>query len=149
MRNTAKHARRGAVPHSADEPLTMPRFRPLPPCALLGAVLGFGVAVTGCTSSRPAALVLSSGEVLKGTASAVTSGTFVVQKGQLQCTGTFDRTVWGLRIPSWSRPPVAARCNDRRSGKADEKVWSEGEAAILFDDGSGGRLLIGEAAEQL
>ena len=107
-------------------------------------------ALTGCGSSMSAAMVLPSGEVLKGTATAISAGTFVVQNDRIQCMGKFDRTILGYSVPAaWSRPAVSTTCSGPRSGKSNDRIWETNEAIIHFDNGTEARLLIGDAADAL
>ena len=109
----------------------------------LALCVGF---LSACAITAPVAVVSSSGEVLKGTAtSSLTSGTFEVTNGRLNCTGTYDPSP-GSKLVS-----VAVKCSDGRSGvgRAIRDMELSGSGIVNMNDGTKATFIFGQGANAL
>jgi hypothetical protein len=113
-------------------------------------MIGFAgaIALAGCGGgttfgSVPFALILPSGEVLKGSASTqVYKGTFYATNGRVTCSGPFNP---GIRSDAID---VLATCSDaqRGEGTGQQTGSGSGEGTIRLSGGKTATFVFGEAA---
>jgi hypothetical protein len=99
--------------------------------------------LSACSITAPVAVVRSKGEVLKGTAtSTLTSGTFEVTNGQLNCAGNYDPSS-GSRSVS-----LAVKCSDGRAGvgQAIRDTAVSGSGIVNMNDGTKATFIFGQGA---
>jgi hypothetical protein len=105
--------------------------------------------VGGCSSYAPTALVLPSGEILRGESTALVTGYFTVHDDRVSCTGSFGRTVHGYNISVGRKSAVYAACSNGQSATSTDDLSVGGEARLQFAQGKEGRILVGEAARNI
>jgi hypothetical protein len=106
------------------------------------AAAGLCLAATACSSSTPFALVLPSGDVLRGSATTrVFKGSFYATNGKVTCSGPFT--------PSGSTVDVTATCTDtqRGEGSGRETGGDSGEGTLTMKNGKTATFVFGEAAK--
>jgi len=113
----------------------------------LGAPLVPTLMLAACVSASPVAMVLPSGQVLRGNSAATASGSFSVRNEKLSCTGTFTRPINGYNISFGRHTSVFAECSNGQHATSAEPLWEAGQAKLRFTDGSEGMMLIGDAAK--
>lgn len=106
------------------------------------AAAGLCLAATACRSSTPFALVLPSGDVLRGSATTMLfKGSFYATNGKVTCSGPFT--------PSGSTVDVTASCSDteRGEGSGRETGGDSGEGTLAMKNGKTATFVFGEAAK--
>ena len=118
----------------------MPRFAPAPRPALFLAGLA-ALATAGCSSSLPAKLVLSSGDVLTGSATTTVNGQFFVQNTRVNCSGIYEgRNLLGVG----RRAPVTVTCSNGKTGTSQDSLYLDGRASLTMSDRSKAVVTIGD-----
>jgi hypothetical protein len=106
------------------------------------AIAGMAL-LQACSVTQPVAVISSSGQVLRGTAtSEMSGGTFEVTDGKLTCAGNYDVS-GGLTLSA----PV--KCNDGRTGLAiiqRDRGGMTGSGRVRLSDGTDADLVFGPAA---
>jgi hypothetical protein len=115
----------------------------------VGAPLVATLMLAACVTSQPVAMVLPSGQVLRGNSATTASGSFSVRNDKVSCSGTFSRSVAGYNVSLKRHTSVFAACSNGQDATSAEPLWESGQARIRFTDGSEGTMLIGDAAEHL
>src|SRR4051794_8770408 len=77
----------------------------------LGGPLMALLTLAACVSTKPVAMVLPSGQVLRGNSAATASGSFSVRNDKMSCTGTFARPVNGYNFSFGRHTSVFAECS--------------------------------------
>ena len=106
------------------------------------AAAGLCLTATACRSSTPFALVLPSGDVLRGSATTMLfKGSFYATNGKVTCSGPFT--------PSGSTVDVTASCSDtqRGDGSGRETAGDSGEGTLTMKNGKTATFVFGEAAK--
>lgn len=103
------------------------------------------VLLTGCSITRPVAVIGAKGQILRGTATAslTGSGTFSVTDGKLTCSGSYNALDQSLTISM----PVF--CNDGRKGiitATRQLDGLNGSGRVRLSDGSEADFIFGDAA---
>lgn len=108
------------------------------------AVLLVGLAVltiAGCNTSVPARLVLSSGDVLRGSATTTVNGQFFVKNDRVNCSGIYEgRNLLGVG----RRAPVTLNCSNGKTGTSQDSLYGDGRATLTLSDRSKAVITIGE-----
>ena len=115
----------------------------------VGAPLVATLMLAACVTSQPVAMVLPSGQVLRGNSAATASGSFSVRNEKVSCSGTFTRPVNGYNFSFGRHTSVFAECSNGQHATSAEPLWEAGQAKLRFTDGSEGMMLIGDAAEHV
>ena len=103
------------------------------------------LAAGGCSSSTPARLVLSSGDVLQGSATTSVNGQFYVRNQKVNCTGTYEgRSVAGIGLTYGRKSAVTVRCSNGTTGSSDDPLYQTGQARLILSDGSKAQITIGQ-----
>jgi hypothetical protein len=113
----------------------------------VGATLVATFMLAACVTSQPVAMVLPSGQVLRGNSAATASGSFSVRNEKMSCSGTFSRSVSGYNVSLGRHTSVFAACSNGQNATSAEPLWEAGQAKLRFTDGSEGTMLIGDAAK--
>jgi hypothetical protein len=103
------------------------------------------VFLTGCSITRPVAVIGAKGQILRGTATAslTGSGTFSVTDGKLTCSGSYNALDQSLTIAM----PVL--CNDGRKGiitATRQLDGLNGSGRVRLTDGTEADFIFGDAA---
>lgn len=114
--------------------------------ACLG-VIGASACIVSPTSSKRATLLLPSGDVLTGSASATINGQYYVKNDRMNCYGSFDgRSAVGVSFTAGRPAPVTVHCSNGRSGSGQDDLWGSGVAELTFKDGSKARISLAEGS---
>lgn len=101
-------------------------------------------ALSGCGITVPVAVMHSSGEVMRGqaTASMLMGSTFTVSDDRATCTGTFDGVTVARTVS------FAAHCTDGRTGlgSALRDTPASGSGTMQMSDGTTARFVFGDGA---
>jgi hypothetical protein len=120
-------------------------------CAIVKTVVSAALfaSLGACVSYAPVAIVLPSGQVLRGKSAATASGLFSARNEKVDCSGSFSRSVAGHNISVGRHSSVFAACTNGQNATSNDPLWETGQAKLRFNDGGEGTMLIGEAAEQV
>lgn len=106
-------------------------------------LVGLVLAVAGCTTTEPLAVIAAGGEVMKGTTvAALTGGTFSASDSRATCSGTYDDLTMVQTVS------FAVTCTDGRRGigRAVRDSATGGSGTIQMSDGTTAKFVFGPSA---
>jgi len=110
----------------------------------VAVIIAAALALAGCSTTVPVAVIGANGQILRGTATAaMDGGTFTATDGKLTCAGSYDS--WDTSI-TISMP---VHCSDGRKGlvmATRDASGMSGSGRIRLSDGSEADFVFGKAA---